>query len=60
MDVDSKISFVAGYMFTAITSISIVGIFQAALVGFIGGFFGLVGKEIFYYVKRKIKNEKHK
>ena len=55
MDVDSKISFVAGYMFTAITSISIVGIFQAALVGFIGGFFGLVGKEIFYYVKRKIK-----
>jgi ABC-type microcin C transport system permease subunit YejE len=58
MNVDNKISFITGYIFTAITTISIVGILQAALVGFIGGFFGLLGKEIFYIVKRYINNFK--
>ncbi len=52
MNVDNKISFITGYIFTAITTVSIVGILQAALVGFIGGFFGLLGKEIFYIVKK--------
>ena len=59
MDVDSKISFLAGYIFTAITSISLIGILQAALVGFIGGFFGLLGKEIFYLVKDYMKDYKN-
>ena len=55
MDLDSKISFVGGWLLTTLSSISIVGLFQAALVGLIGGFFGLVGKEIYYYLKRKLK-----
>ena len=54
MNVDNKISFITGYIFTAITTISIVGVLQAALVGFIGGFFGLLGKEIFYVVKKYV------
>jgi len=60
MDLDSKISFFAGYVFTAVSSISILGIVQAALIGFFGGFFGLLGKELYYSLKDKIKNEKDK
>lgn len=52
---DNKISFIGGYILTAATTISIMGIFQAALVGLVGGFFGLIGKEIFYFFKKKIK-----
>jgi hypothetical protein len=58
MNVDNKISFITGYIFTTITTISFVGILQAALVGLIGGFFGLLGKEIFYMVKKYIKDLK--
>jgi len=60
MDLDSKISFFAGYVFTAVSSISILGIVQAALIGFVGGFFGLLGKELYYSLKDKIENEKVK
>lgn len=60
MNLDSKISFFTGYVFTAISSISILGLVQAALLGFVGGFFGLLGKEIFYTLKDKIKGERNK
>lgn len=53
--IDNKISFIGGYILTTATTISIMGIFQAALVGLVGGFFGLIGKEIFYYIKKQIK-----
>ena len=53
---DNKISFIGGYILTAATTISVMGLLQAAAVGLIGGFFGLIGKELFYWVKRKMKN----
>ena len=56
MSLDGKISFFGGYILTAATTISMMGVAQAALVGLVGGFFGLIGKEIFYFVKKKIKN----
>ena len=56
MEIDSKISFIGGYILTAATTVSMMGVFQAAMVGLVGGFFGLIGKEIFYFIKRKIKN----
>jgi hypothetical protein len=52
---DNKISFLGGYILTAATTISMIGIFQAAAVGLVGGFFGLIGKELFYYIKKHIK-----
>ena len=55
MALDEKISFFSGYALTVATAVSMVGLLQAALVGLIGGFFGLIGKELFYYVKRRIK-----
>jgi len=51
---DNKISFLGGYILTAATTISMMGLLQAALVGLVGGFFGLIGKELFYWIKRKI------
>jgi len=32
-----------------------MGMLQAAAIGLIGGFFGLVGKELYYFVKSEIK-----
>jgi hypothetical protein len=55
MTIDNKVSFISGFMLTAATSVSIVGVVQAAIVGLVGGFFGLIGKEVFYYIKRQIK-----
>lgn len=57
MTIDSKISFFAGYIFTAATSVSILGFVNAAIIGLIGGFFGLLGKEVYYYVKGEIKDK---
>ena len=55
MEFDNKISFFAGFIFTTASSISIMGFVQAAFLGLIGGFFGLLGKEAYYYIKSKIK-----
>jgi ABC-type microcin C transport system permease subunit YejE len=57
MDLDNKISFLGGYILTAASTVSIMGVFQAALVGLVGGFFGLIGKELFYYIKKQIKEK---
>jgi ABC-type microcin C transport system permease subunit YejE len=51
---DNKISFISGFMFTALSTITLMGVAQAAMIGLVGGFFGLLGKELFYYLKRKI------
>ena len=57
---DDKISFIGGFALTAITSVSMVGVFQAALVGLAGGFFGLLGKELYYATRNKVKSAKFK
>ena len=54
---DNKISFISGFMFTALSTVTIMGVAQAAIIGLVGGFFGLLGKELYYFVKNKI-NEK--
>lgn len=57
MSLDGKISFFGGYILTAATTVSIMGVAQAALVGLVGGFFGLIGKELFYYIKKQVKTK---
>ena len=57
MSIDNKISFFAGYIFTAVSSVSLLGFLNAAIIGLIGGFFGLLGKEVYYYVKGEIKDK---
>ena len=55
MELDAKLSFFAGWLFTTASTITVMGFFQAAFLGLVGGFFGLLGKELYYYVKREIK-----
>ena len=52
---DNRLSFITGWIFTTVSTISAMGMLQAAAIGLIGGFFGLVGKELYYFVKSEIK-----
>ena len=58
MGLDNKISFISGFTFTALSTVSLMGVAQAAMVGLVGGFFGLLGKELYYYLKGKINGRK--
>lgn len=53
---DNKISFLAGYLLTAATTISAAGVLNAILLGALGGFFGIIGKEAYYYVRDEVKD----
>ena len=57
MGLDNKISFISGFMFTALSTVSLMGVAQAAMIGLVGGFFGLLGKELYYFIKQKIKRK---
>jgi hypothetical protein len=56
MEMDAKLSFFTGWLFTTVSTITLMGFVQAALMGLVGGFFGLLGKELFYYIKGEIKS----
>lgn len=60
MDMDAKLSFFTGWLFTTVSTITLMGFLQAALLGLIGGFFGLLGKECFYYIKNEYKQWRKK
>jgi hypothetical protein len=57
MEMDAKLSFFAGWLFTTVSTITLMGFVQAAFLGLVGGFFGLLGKEIYYYIKGEIKDK---
>jgi uncharacterized membrane protein YeaQ/YmgE (transglycosylase-associated protein family) len=60
MELDNKISFLSGFILTATTSLNAMGWVQTAILGLIGGFFGLLGKQCFYYVRDEVKDWKKK
>jgi len=60
MDMDAKLSFFAGWLFTTVSTITLMGFLQAALLGLIGGFFGLLGKECYYYIKNEYQQWRKK
>lgn len=57
---DNKISFLAGYILTAATTITAAGILNAIVLGLLGGFFGIIGKEAYLYTRDQIKLAKPK
>ena len=52
---DNKISFFAGYFLTAASTITAAGFLNAIILGLLGGFFGLLGKEAYYHTKAYVK-----
>ena len=55
---DNIIGFTGGFMLVTGMSTTTMAITQAAIVGLVGGFFGIIGKEIYYWVKRKLNKQK--
>ena len=53
---DNKISFIAGYILTAATTITAAGVLNAIVLGLLGGFFGIIGKEAYYYTRDQVKS----
>jgi len=57
-DLDSKISFVSGGGFTVIMLGPVADAAVVLLMGIIGGFGGVFGKELYYRIKNYLKNKK--
>ena len=52
---ENKISYFAGFILTTIWSMTLYDLAMAAGVGLIGGFFGILGKELYYWIKNSWK-----
>ena len=57
-DLDSKISFVSGGGFTILMAGPIYDAAIVLVMGIVGGFGGVFGKEIYYRIKEYIKKKK--
>jgi hypothetical protein len=53
---DNKISFIAGWFLTTASTISAAGVLNAIVLGLLGGFFGLLGKEGYYQTRDYVKS----
>ncbi len=53
---DNKLSFITGWIFTTASTMTTMGMLKAAIIGLVGGFFGLLGKDLYYWIKNEIKN----
>ena len=53
-DLDSRISFISGYVFTLFAAASFMDLLMAAGVGLIGGACGLLGKDLYRWAKDKL------
>ncbi len=53
MGLENKISYLSGFILTTAYSVSFMEIVMAGVVGLVGGFFGILGKELFYWIKNK-------
>jgi len=52
---NNNFSFLSGFTFTSIYTMSLYEVGMALLLGIIGGIGGVLGKEIYYYIKKKWK-----
>lgn len=56
MDLDTKLSYLTGFLFTsgAMYMNDVREVAMIIITGFLGGFFGLVGKEFFNWIKLQL------
>jgi hypothetical protein len=50
---ENKVSFFSGFTFTSIYTMTLYEVGMALLLGIIGGVGGVIGKEIYYWIKNK-------
>tara|TARA_R110000803_G_scaffold57143_1_gene115015 strand:- start:1127 stop:1303 length:177 start_codon:yes stop_codon:yes gene_type:complete len=53
-DLDSRISFISGYVFTLFAAATFMDLLMAAGIGLIGGACGLLGKDLYRWLKAKL------
>lgn len=53
MNLDDRISFFSGSSFTLMVTAPIYEMGMAIVLGLLGGFAGMVGKQLFYFLKDK-------
>ena len=53
---DTKLSFFGGSFLTVFMTSGLVEVAMAIVLGFVGGFAGIGGKELYYYVKKNLNN----
>lgn len=53
---DNKISFIAGWLLTAASTVTAAGVLNAVILGLLGGFFGLLGKEAYYLTRNYVRS----
>jgi len=54
MSMDNKIAYAGGFLTTTIVSMDVNNILATALLGLIGGFFGILGKGLYYCIKDRL------
>lgn len=52
---ENKLSFLSGFTLTSIWTMTLYEISLALFLGIVGGIGGVIGKEIYYYIKNKWK-----
>ena len=52
-DLDTKISFISGSTLTLVMTAPLYELTMALFLGVVGGFGGVIGKMLFYYIKDK-------
>lgn len=57
---DNKISFIGGFLFTTLSTMTTGSIIRTAILGLVGGFFGIIGKECYYYIKNEYREWRQK
>lgn len=50
---ENKVSFFSGFTFTSIYTMTLYEVGMALILGIIGGVGGVIGKEIYYWIKNK-------
>jgi H+/Cl- antiporter ClcA len=59
MNLDDRIAYFGGFTMTTMMTISMNDVIMTATLGLIGGFFGILGKQVFYSL-RDLLNKKWK
>ena len=59
MCLDDKIAYIGGFTMTTMMTISMNDIIMTSILGLFGGFFGILGKQLFYTI-RELVNKKWK
>jgi len=56
MDLDTKLSFFGGSFLTVMMTAPLVEIGMSLVLGTIGGLAGMIGKDLYHYIKRHLNN----